>query len=216
MRKIMFNDRFWLTEAVLTGRKTMTRRIVKCPKKFRGEEDVELEFHKRLGCDFYYDCVVCNGNGKTLGQLPLPYQVGEIVAVAQSYRTIYDEKEEWFGNAKANSWWCEVHDQLGGLGPAVTPGYRNKLFVRSEFMPHHICFTDLKFERLQDISDEDCLAEGIYFYNQGTDYGFTFNGTRKRYATPKEAFRHLMEGVSRKGIWKSNPWVAAYTFGVMD
>lgn len=33
MQKIMFNDRYGLTEAVLNGRKTMTRRIIQCPKK---------------------------------------------------------------------------------------------------------------------------------------------------------------------------------------
>lgn len=31
MKKIMFNDRFGLTQAVLEGRKTMTRRIVTYP-----------------------------------------------------------------------------------------------------------------------------------------------------------------------------------------
>lgn len=36
MKKIMFNDRFGLTQAVLEGRKTMTRRIVTYPLKFRG------------------------------------------------------------------------------------------------------------------------------------------------------------------------------------
>lgn len=36
MKKIMFNDKFSLTQAVLEGRKTMTRRIVTYPLKFRG------------------------------------------------------------------------------------------------------------------------------------------------------------------------------------
>ena len=40
MKKIMFNDRYGLTEAVLEGRKTMTRRIVRHP------EEVEINGHK--------------------------------------------------------------------------------------------------------------------------------------------------------------------------
>lgn len=37
MKKIMFDDKFGLTEAVLNGKKTMTRRIIKCPITFRGK-----------------------------------------------------------------------------------------------------------------------------------------------------------------------------------
>lgn len=37
MKKIMFNDKYSLTQAVLDGRKTMTRRIIKCPRTFKGE-----------------------------------------------------------------------------------------------------------------------------------------------------------------------------------
>lgn len=48
MKKIMFNDRYGLTQAVLEGRKTMTRRIMTQPKKFKGVEDLRLEYHKRL------------------------------------------------------------------------------------------------------------------------------------------------------------------------
>jgi len=33
MKKIMFNDRYGLTESVLSGRKTQTRRIITCPKR---------------------------------------------------------------------------------------------------------------------------------------------------------------------------------------
>ena len=36
------------------------------------------------------------------------------------------------------------------------------MFVKADLMPRHIEFTDRKVERLQDISDEDCLKEGIY------------------------------------------------------
>lgn len=37
MKKIMFNDRYGLTEAVLKGQKMQLRRIIKCPKTFKGE-----------------------------------------------------------------------------------------------------------------------------------------------------------------------------------
>ena len=40
-------------------------------------------------------------------------------------------------------------------------GWNNKMFVASNLMPHQICITKVRIEKLQDISDEDCLAEGI-------------------------------------------------------
>ena len=69
MKKIMFNDRYGLTQAVLERKKTMTRRIVNYPKKFKGVEDTMLEFNRRIGADIYYDCVVCDAADEGLTHL---------------------------------------------------------------------------------------------------------------------------------------------------
>lgn len=226
MKKIMFSDRYGLTEAVISGRKTMTRRIVKGPRRFKGCEDTCLEFHKRPNSDIWYDCVVCDADGHELGQLPLPFEVGDVVAVAQSYKSIYDAMEESDGNCKANEWWCELCDlRIGdGLGPAVTPGFYNKMFVRADLMPHRIRITDLWFERLQDISDEDCLKEGITTITEGKNevgnaYGWdTKIDALKRdsFFTPRAAFAALIDRISGRGTWQSNPWVVAYEFELIN
>ena len=221
MKKIMFNDRYGLTDAVLTGRKTMTRRIVKCPRRFKGCEDTCLEFHKRPNSDIWYDCVVCDADGHELGQLPLPFEVGDVLAVAQSYKRIYDAMEERDGNSKANEWWCELCDlRIGdGLGPAVTPGYCNKMFVRADLMHHRIRITDLWFEHLQGISDEDCLKEGVekwmdcYIVSGIMERGGKSNVC---FDTPREAFAALIDRISGRGTWKSNPWVVAYEFELIN
>lgn len=208
MKKIMFKDRFGLTQAVLEGRKTMTRRILKCPKKFKGVEDVELEFHKRLGQDFYYDCVVVDGNGHELGQLPLPYEIGDVVAIAQSYHSL---NKSGFVAPE----WCE-HTCESSFG------YKNKMYVKAELMPHHIRITDLWFERLQDISDEDAMREGIR--QSVVEYGdkkivqWTYFGEKITtwFDSPRDAFAALINRISGKGTWDSNPWVVAYTFELVD
>lgn len=203
MKKIMFKDRFGLTQAVLEGRKTMTRRILKCPKKFKGVEDVELEFHRRLYLETYYNCVVVDGNDHELGQLPLPYEIGDVVAIAQSYHSL---NKSGFVAPE----WCE-HTCESSFG------YKNKMYVKAELMPHHIRITDLWFERLQDISDEDCLREGIKKTDCVAPYGFPVgNGKWKNYRTPQDAFASLIDEVSGKGTWDSNPWVVAYTFELVD
>ena len=55
MKKIMFNDEYGLTQAVLDGRKTMTRRIIKCPRTFKGEHNgLEFIFNKQDDGTFTY------------------------------------------------------------------------------------------------------------------------------------------------------------------
>ena len=98
------------------------------------------------------------------------------------------------------------------------------VFVRADFMIHHIRITDVKVERLQDISDEDCLREGIIYHNStdniwandsGYGYHIPKNGLHL-FDTPYEAFANLFERISGKGTWESNPWVVAYSFELVD
>ena len=222
MKKIMFNDRYGLTQAVLERKKTMTRRIVNYPKKFKGVEDTMLEFNRRIGADIYYDCVVCDADGHELGQLPLPYEVGDVVAIAQPYKNddvlnynAYNED----GTAREDG--LQRHKEMLG-----SKGYRNKMFVKADLMPHHIRITDLWFERLQNISDDDCLKEGIHVHNPepgnpnfiGYAYDATPGTNVKRwwFHTPREAFAALINRVSGPHTWDGNPWVIAYTFELVD
>lgn len=93
------------------------------------------------------------------------------------------------------------------------------MFVRADLMPHRIRITNVRVERLQDISDEDCLREGIEEHLKGVQYGFTSNiGYVGQYpfTTPREAFALLIDKISGKGTWESNPWVFVYEFKLID
>ena len=215
MRKIMFSERYGLEQGVLAGAKTMTRRILKEPKKFNGVEETMLEFHKRLGADFYYDCVVCDMNGHELGQLPLPYEIGDVVAIAQTYKRAgwkpdtlqYQEKRK---NGKV-VW-------RGDLEMKEMAGWTNKMFVHPMLMPWQIVIEDLWFERLQDISDADILREGIMegeFMNTWDRFYFDHWGdvpNHITFPTARKAFAKLIDYVNGTGTWESNPWVVAYSF----
>ena len=166
----MFNDRYGLTQAVLEGRKTMTRRIVKHP------EEVEVNGHKYLQTE------------------KLRYKVGEVVAVAQAYKDIMPELDFiWKGTA----------------------AWSNKMFVQASEMYYHIRITNARVERLQDISDEDCLREGIFWdyddYPHMATKVYKYN-ENEEYIHPKAAFAALIDKVSGKGTWQSNPWVFVYEF----
>lgn len=211
-KKIMFNDKYGLTQAVLNGRKTMTRRTVteKLLDRWTDYDDfcnsvsVENTPTRRQ----YYD-------EKEFFLDNASYKVGEIIAIAQSYKDC--------GN---------IPDyELDEDGYPIMPkksGFFNKMFVKADLMPHHIEITDIKVERLQDISDEDCLKEGIVRQEVISDespflyaYDAFLNGESGYFASrwfknPKEAFAALIDKVSGKGTWESNPFVFAYEFELID
>ena len=198
----MFNDEFGLTQAVLEGRKTMTRRLI--PQKV---------------IDAYYDyedayCSI-NFGGVTAASMTeflcgcSRYYVGDVLAIAQSYNDVIEEWKKGYGQG-----FC--------FSPKDRAGMTNKMFVRSEEMPHHIKITNIRVERLQDISDEDCLREGVYMdYDEhgglyNTPYYDYPNNEHDGFDTPREAFAALIDKVSGKGTWDSNPMVWVYEFELVD
>ena len=140
------------------------------------------------------------------------YQVGEVVAVAQNYHNVYEVLKRTYGSSSRVTREFFHKYVQGGRMPVS-----NKMYVRADLMPHQIRITDIKIERLQDISDEDCLREGILHSDKyAMPYGITEviapNGVFFYYSSPREAFAELIDGISGKGTWESNPWVFAYSF----
>ena len=206
MQKIMFNDKCFLTDAVLEGRKTMTRRVV---KQLIGVTDPDIS---EWGFDDKGKAMVClYADGKPTADIYPMYQPGEIVAVAQSYRTL--EKE-----IRSLGLPLDLKEDI-----VKHKGYTNKMFVKPADMPHRIEITNVKIERLQDISDEDCFREGITSITEGrreigNAYGWdTRIDVLKRdsFFKPRAAFAALIDKAGEKGTWKSNPWVFAYSFKVI-
>ena len=199
MQKIMFIDP--LEKSVMRGDKTMTRRIITVPRrKVDGKDAYGFEVWKKQGIPF--DVWITGENDETLCQLEPRFKVGEIVALAQRYRDIRDIIGD-------------VHD---GKSIKFMQGWWNKMFVKADLMPHQIKITDIGIDRLQDISDGDCLREGILARHDVIDtqmrdvIRYQYPDTPHLFKTPKEAFAHLIDKVSRKGTWASNPFVFVYSF----
>ena len=132
-KKIMFNDRYGLTEAVLIGRKTMTRRI--CKEQVWSHSDI-----------------VNAENGIFHFEIP-KYKFGEVVAIAMSYKDVVEHLAKKLYDV--GKWMDDNHITKN------MAGWLNKMFVKADLMIFHIRITDIKVERLQDISDEDCIKEGV-------------------------------------------------------
>ncbi len=181
MKKIMFNDKYGLTQAVLEGRKTQTRRIL-LPHTVQ-----EL----RNGNDYQDVIMLYSG-----------YKVGEVVAVAQRYKDITLEMPVNFL-------------------PELTkqPGWTNKMFTKADILTRHIRITNIRIERLQDISEEDCMKEGIWRDDnvglEGTTYWY-HGLANSSFRTPQEAYASLIDSISGKGTWASNPYVFVYDFELIN
>lgn len=217
MKKIMFNDKFGLTQAVLEGRKTMTRRIIKCPRTFRGEWVAGFNIHRRHSDKKIVDwpCMYdADEREFDMGEILPKYELGEVVAIAQNYRDSGYSPDSLDRHPKDLS--------VRGL-MKDSAGWNNKMFVKSYACKHHIKITNVKIERLQDISDEDCLKEGIIRYTKDeTVYkydlsdGFEMLGWGNMKRNPKDVFACMIDKVSGKGVWESNPFVFAYEFVLVD
>lgn len=97
------------------------------------------------------------------------------------------------------------------------------MFVRADLMPHQIRITDVRVERLQDITYEDCLAEGVELNPRQYEYdGLKLYFVRNlghwrmfgcdNFKIPREAYAALIDRISGKGTWQSNPYVFVYEF----
>lgn len=68
--------------------------------------------------------------------------------------------------------------------------------------------TDVRVERLQDISEEDAIAEGIELLNGR----YTFNGGLHESRTAVESYQALWEQLNGSESWWANPFVWVISF----
>ena len=199
MKKIMFDDRFGLTNAVLSGSKTMTRRIagelnqpqVACVSE--AQIDTECKSFVRL-----------RDSAGATKNVYSKFHLGEVVAVAQPYKSLPWKciPVEWFGKVEKMS------------------GYTNKMFVKAEYMPEQIRIMSVNVQRIQDICDEDCIKEGVYHdFTAPKCYQpyYTYFGSAEKncpvgWDNPKRAFADLFDKICECKYWRENPWVWVYEF----
>lgn len=197
----MFDDSLGLTKAVLDGHKTMTRRLVPA------------------GTILKYDLNVFSLDARRQSVIQAaPFKVGDVLAVAQNYQTAIREK-----NLSSS--------QEDEISMAILTGHKgcaNKMFVKAWLMPHKIRITDVNLERLQEITGDDCLKEGVQVVESTGCIRESFYpcprllrardeiGWGRCYSTPREAFSMLIDLACGDGTWDKNPWVYVFEFVLIN
>ncbi len=188
MKGICFTEP--LFPKVVDGYKTMTRRIIKPQPDDRGLRvtNVFEDWH-----------------GK---EYKPRYKVGEIVYLKEPYNNEID------GYLGVGYWY--VPSNIMQLNATIKP--KNKLFMPKKYARYFIRITGVRVERLQDISEEDCLKEGIIKKHGSYKDHYLLPGSKSYlngyFYSPQEAFAALIDSINGKGTWKSNPFVFVYSFNL--
>lgn len=220
-----------MVRALLEGRKTQTRRVLLGPWRGRPRP----EFRGPRGC---MDDPECWGweNGETgehVGIVPsldgaysdyirTPYAPGDLLYVRESWAARLDEDhiKPVDLNRKSAFFWADGPGKCCNTGCNGAAGkVRPSIHMPRRFSRITLEVTDVRVERVQDISDEDAQAEGIY-ETGATGYlpphPIMWSYGESSFDKPVWAFQHLWDSLNAKrGFgWDVNPWVAATSFEV--
>ena len=199
LKPILFNTD--MVRAILDGRKTVTRRVVK---------DLSEAAHYPMGVDdedgkFEFMCG--GGSNGTIADwieaVSMPYKFGDVLYVRETWG--YD-KNNWLYKADYTEEYANEPGNLFRWHPSIhMPKEAARIFLR---------VTDVRVERLQDITIADCKREGVvlpplrgdeYDCEFDSDLGYLIGFQRLWDSTIKRA------DIDKYG-WNENPWVWVIVF----
>lgn len=196
--------------AIMAGRKTQTRRVIR-----GAPTDAVWHCDRRDGKLWF----VTDGGSPSLPVRP-GFMVGDRLWVREAWQEFLLSEhppgrplgpagrfgipvEMAKGNVshvayRADGEWPD-HPEMGKAR------WRSPLHMERRFSRLTLAVTDVRVERLQDISCADAIAEGI---------PPAANSTTIDYDTPdpRDAYRDLWNSIHGPAAWDANPWVAAITF----
>lgn len=197
MKPILFSDA--MIRAILDGRKCQTRRIVKPqPVKNNG-------FWELYGAGWSMDSgsIPCIP-GHSLSTRNPYGQTGDLLWVRETYASNIPGCESQGG-------YCYKADQVDprGDGPANPIKWKPYIFMPREASRITLKITDLRVERVQDISEEDAKAEGAPLEKQhNPPKGFHPPGLHSY----RFGFYKLWKSINGSESWERNDWVWVISF----
>jgi len=200
-----------MVQAILAGRKTMTRRIVK-PQP--AHEVVKIWTDTQDPIQYHFQSpwagTPCDGIHVS-GTVAKPrYERGDILWVRETWgisnfdvedysvNIVYkaDEKEVGYEIVFPDEKFTKLYNSM----TAMSPDWRPSIHMPKEAARIFLKVTNVRAEQLQEISYEDCLAEGMHDFGTEVD--------------TLGAFQELWHSINAKrGFgWETNPWVWVISF----
>lgn len=225
IKPILFSTE--MVQAIMEGRKTQTRRIIKLPvienKRYAGGAYIEHKSGERTALEYH-------------GNLPSPFKKGEILWVRESvkilsyknigstYDYVYDYQFE-SDNTVVNRDKIPQRIVVNHINDLLYPKQYGTWLTKKQKVPNgclkemarlFLEVTNVRVERLQDISEDDAIAEGIEII-ENEKYGRVFRnyfmGDQEHYfKVPELSFQSLWIKINGRASWDANPWVWVYEF----
>ena len=210
-KPILFNTE--MVQAILAGRKTMTRRIIK-PQP-NGQLKCVIK-HETKGRSCWME-----NNADQLSKdfkFYKSYEVGDVLWVRETWAQLDMDYRAVEGKLNGEEFkGCPIAYKANNDTPEHFGCWRPSIFMPRTAARLSLKVTNIRVERLQDITEDDAIAEGIEWTNEGPLHAHYLNhdlNASLNFKTSKEAFSSLWDSINNKrGYgWDINPWVWVVEF----
>lgn len=198
-----------MIRAILEGRKTQTRRAVKFPADFTGQDVFD---NGRLGLKY-----TSSMSGGTIQRLRPKWEVGDRLWVRETW-----QHTDFAGMHPTddNAGYIYRADENGQMWGKTHQGWkwRPSIFMPREASRITLEVTDIQAERLEDISEADAVAEGIEYnpkIGYFRDYGCKPNDPNPYCLDPRRSFFSLWDSIYGAGAADKKPYVWAIKFKII-
>ncbi len=207
-----------MVQAILEERKLMTRRVVKM-RDGSLMDDNDLSNHLDNSFSHVMDFTKKYPYWE---ELKCPYgEVGDILWVRETFGfgtrpcpvngwrdgIEYKADEKYIDDVED----LPLYDLPEGIEFKESKGWKPSIFMPKDACRIFLEITDIRVERLQDISEEDAIAEGVEKWSDGFDYK-CYSKHAGRYTHAKDSFFSLWESINGKESWDKNPFVWVLNF----
>ncbi|MDW9574734.1 hypothetical protein GOB36_26600 [Sinorhizobium meliloti] len=204
-RPILFSGP--MVRALLDGRKTQTRRL--CKDQPPPGVTIIRKTIRPFGKEPYHAFERRTKFGNFGGEVPVKISRGDRLWVKETHARVGDNGDDHMACPDLTRLvYCRADD----VQPELSR-WRPSIFMRRQDSRLTLLVTDVRVERLQDISENDAEAEGVERDSDGwRDY---LMPQTQCCASAVDSYRTLWDSINGEGAWDANPWVAAYTFTVI-
>jgi hypothetical protein len=195
-----------MVRAILDGSKTQTRRVVKPQPIYDGRFAGNWKIVGKNG----HEAATCS---PLVGELCPHGRQDDRLWVRENFRPIYPQDPTYNGGRPIEYDYAATYQHGNRLGDYIGIKKRWKPSIHMPRAASRITLevTGVRVERLQDISEDDALAEGCsstaIVHEDGEDY-------TGHYAS--EEYQDLWESINGPGSWEANPWVWVVEFKRLD
>jgi len=193
-RPILFGTE--MVNAIVEGRKSQTRRIYK-----KADPDIDLyAIQKHSSAYIYSQC---------------PYgQPGDRLWVRETHMYIGKPSVEYIYKAGYPD---NIHPAVGNIPEISGIDWKPSIFMPKAAARIWLEITEVRVEKLQDISKEDAVAEVVQKITvSGTDHWKRYDGYQLLVSSPVVSFWSLWAHINGEDSWQQNPWVWVVCFRVLS